>query len=309
MDPPAGLTDVVAISAGSRQALALRSDHTVVAWGSGVAAGLDGTPPASWSDIVAISAGSGNSLGLRSDGTVQAYGIWGEAGPPQAAGVAAISAANIDLFLNRDSTVSAYPGQPLGLPNDAGYRAVSAGHDYGLAIDSPGVSQPSLPGSDQPDAPPPALGSAVVQPSADSNPPGTAEAFQYTAMGSASVDTVHLYLDDQNEAAQVVVGVYGDENGEPVTLLGTGRSATLVNGDWNSIALNTSVALETGEHYWLALLSPRGSGVIRFRDLPGGSGGATQISARTDLTARHGLPRQWSSGTEFANAPASAYLT
>ncbi|GAA3635666.1 choice-of-anchor R domain-containing protein [Microlunatus ginsengisoli] len=310
MDPPADLTDVVAISAGSRQALALRADHTVVAWGSGVAAGLDGLPPANWSDIVAISAGSGNSLGLRSDGTVQAYGIWGEAGPPDAAGVAAISASNIDLFLNRDTTISAYPSQAGTLPSDAGYRAVSAGYGYGLAIESADASEPSLPpGTDQPDATLPALGSAVVQPSVDSNPPGTGEAFQYTASRSASADTVHLYLDDQNEAAQVIVGVYADANNEPFTLLGTGHSTTLVNGEWNSVTLNTPVTLEANEHYWLAILSPRGSGVINFRDLPSGSGGLTQISARHDLNARYGLPHQWSSGTKFANAPASAYLS
>ena len=290
---------MVAISAGSRQALALRSDHTVVAWGSGVAAGLDGTPPASWSDVVAISSGSGNSLGLRSDGTVLAYGIWGEAGPPHATNVAAVSASTIDLFLHRDATISAYPVSLAGLPTDSGYQAVSAGNDYGLAIEEPEAPEPAGP----------VLGSDVVQPSVDSNPPGTAEAFTYTASLDASADTFHLYLDPDNEAKLVIVGVYDDNGGEPGRLLSTGRSRTLVGGEWNSIPLATPVRVEAGEHYWLTLLGPKYYRPIRFRDLPNGTGEAAKISAQNNLTAYCGLPQHWSTGADFTNSPASAYLS
>ncbi len=303
MDPPDGLTDVVAISAGSRQALALRSDHTVVAWGSGVAGGLDGTPPGDWSDVVAISAGSGNSLGLRSDGTALAYGIWGEAGPPRATDVAAVSASNIDLFLHLDTTISAYPASPAGPPTSAGFRAVSAGDNYGVAIEATDSSEPP-PGTWAP-----ALGSADVQSSVDSNPPGTAEAFTYTASRDASADTFHLYLDQGNDANLVVAGVYDDDDGEPGTLLSTGRSRALRGGEWNAIPLGTPVGLEAGEHYWLTLLGPSHVGPIRFRDLPTGTGEATRISAQDNLTARCGLPQRWSSGGAFTNSPASAYLS
>jgi len=133
LDPPPDLSGVVAISAGDRVALALKSDGTVVAWGPGVNFSLDGTPPESWSDVVAISAGAGNMVGLRADGTVVAYGIWGESGPPSIDGVQALSAGQVDLFLQNDSTISAY--RPIsGVPTDSGYAAVSAGNDYGLAI-------------------------------------------------------------------------------------------------------------------------------------------------------------------------------
>ncbi len=298
LDPPADLTGVVAISAGSRQALALRSDGTVVAWGSGNLSGLDGTPPQEWSDVVAISAGSGNSVGLRSDGTVYAYGIWGESGPPQASDVAAVAASNIDVFLHRDGTVSAYPGSLTGAPSGSDYRAVAAGHGYGLAVAGPPAPAPSSP----------VLGSAEVQPAVDSNPSGTAESFQYVASKDATADTFHLYLDETNEAKSVVVGVYSDDAGRPGALLGSGRSWTLVNGAWNAIPVST-LTLEAGKPYWLALLGPKYGGVIRFRDLPHGSGGPTQISAETDLSGRRGLPRVWTPGTDFANSPASAYLS
>jgi len=249
-------------------------------------------------DVAAISAGSGNSLGLREDGTVLAYGIWGEAGPPHATDVAAISASNPDLFLNRDTTISSYPGPPGGLPTDSGYRAVSAGYNYGLAIEAAEAPQPWAP----------VLGSADVQPTVDSNPSGTAEAFQYTASRNAAANTFHLFLDPENEAGMVVVGIYDDDEGEPGALLGTGRSRTLAEGEWNPIPV-TTVTLQAGERYWLALLSPKHSGVIRFRDLPTGSGGATKVSAQTDLTATCGLPRDWRSGGDFTNSPAPAYLS
>jgi hypothetical protein len=297
MDPPAGLDDVTAISAGSRQALALRADGTVVAWGTGVSDGYDGTPPGLWTDVVAISAGSGNSLGLRSDGTVVAYGIWGESGPPRVSNVAALSASNADVFLHRDGTISVYRDNfPPSAPTGDGFQAVSAGYDYGLAIAA--AAEPSGP----------LLGSSDVQPWVDSNPAGTAEAFQYTATRSAPATTLHVYLDEQNEATQVIVGVYDDAEGQPGALLATGQTTELVPGEWNPIPI-TSTTITAGRTYWLALLSPRESGTIRFRDLPAGAGGPTKLSGQSDLSARCGLPATWTTGHDFANAPASVYLS
>lgn len=360
LDPPAGLSGVVAISAGSRQALALRADGTVVAWGNGVGPGLDGTPPAQWTDVVAVSAGSGNSLGLRSDGSVWAYGIWGEAGPPRVSDVAAISASNVDLFLRPDGTITAYPWAS-GVPTGTGHQAVSAGYDYGLAIaagsapepspspspsgsdgqvplPTPSVSgqptvapEPTPSGSSQPtdpppgqvplptvpelppdqgDAPPsgpPPLGSADVQPEVDYNPAGVAEAFQYTARSDAGVDTYHLFLDRANEAETVIVGVYDDHDGQPGKLLSSGRSDDVVTGGWNAIPIR-HLQIEQGRLYWLALLGPSETGIIRFRDLRHGDGGPTKLSAQHELTADTGLPTSWETGVDFANSPASAYL-
>ena len=52
--PPAGLRDVVAITAGI-QSLALKRDGTVVAWNGGT------PPPAGLSRVVAISAGGASA--------------------------------------------------------------------------------------------------------------------------------------------------------------------------------------------------------------------------------------------------------
>lgn len=299
LDPPADLDQVVAISAGPRHALALRADGTVIAWGPGVPAGLDGTPIASWSDVVAVAAGNGHNLGLQADGTVLAYGIWGESGPPKQTDVTAISAANLDLFLRADGTVGVYRGDAPAA-TDSTFQVVSAGFDYGLGI----VAAPAQPAE-------PLLGSAEVQPYVDANPSGTAEAFQYTATGSGPVDDFHVYLDEKSEADQVIVAVYADDHGEPGRRLAQARSAHLVTG-WNSIPIS-HVDIVSGERYWLALLSPRGSGVLRFRDRPDGEGGLTRLSDLRWLTARRGLPTTWRStwraSREYANAPASAYLS
>lgn len=66
------LTNIIAVSAGMNHSLALKSDHTVVAWGwdgDGKAA----VPP-DLTDVTAISAGRVHNLALRRDGTVIAWG-------------------------------------------------------------------------------------------------------------------------------------------------------------------------------------------------------------------------------------------
>jgi len=294
MDPPEGLDEVVAISAGSNQALALRADGTVVAWGHGASPYFDGTHPSRWTDIVAISAGSGNSLGLRSDGTVLAYGIWGESGPPSVDDVAAISASRRDVFLHVDSSVSTYPATwPPSEPTDPGIQAVAAGYDYSLAIGAP-----TLP-------PDPILGSADIQPFVDSNRAGTAEAFHYIAAGTGAATELNLYVDESNEARRIAVGVYADRAGRPGRLLARGRLTNVTNGEWNTIPINT-IQVAAGEEYWIALMSPRRAGTLRFRDLPDGDGGPTSLSHGMGM--RRDLPHRWRAGHAFANSPASAYL-
>ena len=70
-----GLTNVIAVAAGSSSSAALRSDGTVWAWGN-----VDGyatTVPVQiqgFANITAIAAGAGHMLALRNDGTVWARG-------------------------------------------------------------------------------------------------------------------------------------------------------------------------------------------------------------------------------------------
>lgn len=69
---PFGLDDVVAISGRWEHMLALRSNGTVVAWGSN----SDGQTnvPETLTSVIAIAAGKGHSVALKADGTVVAWG-------------------------------------------------------------------------------------------------------------------------------------------------------------------------------------------------------------------------------------------
>jgi len=63
------MTNVVAISAGADDCLALKNDGTVVEWNSWHSAA-----PAGLSNVVAISCGGGNNLALKADSNVVAWG-------------------------------------------------------------------------------------------------------------------------------------------------------------------------------------------------------------------------------------------
>jgi plastocyanin len=144
------------------------------------------------------------------------------------------------------------------------------------------------------------LGDQSVEPGLDSNPAGTAEAFQFTAAASGTVNVLYLYVDSGSTATSPIVGVYTNTaTNTPGTLLSQGTIRSPVSGAWNSVAVPPA-AVTAGAQYWIALLAP--SGTLRFRDV--GTGGRAQTSAQANLSA---LAATWSPGTSYANSPVSAY--
>jgi hypothetical protein len=142
--PPAGLTDVVAIAAGTYFSLALRGDGTVVGWGDNFIGQTQ--PPAGLSDVVAISAGDAHSLALRADGTVVGWGNdnQGQTTPPAGlTDVVAISAGiQYSLALRADGTVvgwgNNYSGAttpPAGLTDVVAITSSHNGHSLALRAD------------------------------------------------------------------------------------------------------------------------------------------------------------------------------
>lgn len=148
VDPSTGLTNATAISAGHDHGMALNSDGTVWAWGSGWNGqlgddtGNDSLVPvqALVSGITAIDAGAYHSLALQSDGTVWAWGDnwYGQLGdgntlttslfPVQVdqstglTGVTAIAAGDYhNLALKTDGTVWAWGANGNGQLGDGNY--------------------------------------------------------------------------------------------------------------------------------------------------------------------------------------------
>jgi hypothetical protein len=137
---PAGLTDVVAISAAYRSSAALRRDGTVVVWGSNPNGQL--TPPPTVVDIVSISMGPGHCLALKSNGTVIGWGVTGGTPwtpPAGLSSVVSISAGNgHSLALKSNGQVVGWGGMaaPAEITDIVG---ITAGAGVSLAVRSDGT--------------------------------------------------------------------------------------------------------------------------------------------------------------------------
>ncbi|MGR6320026.1 caspase family protein [Micromonospora soli] len=138
---PAGLRGVTAISAGSRHALALTTDGSVLGWGENTF-GQTRVPVRRLRGVRAIAAGGAHSLALCTDGTVAGWGNnnGGQAKTPKTVCQAVQVAAGgwHSLALLHDGTVAAWgenrDGQtrvPLGLQDIV---SVAAGEAHSLAL-------------------------------------------------------------------------------------------------------------------------------------------------------------------------------
>ena len=152
--------------------------------------------------------------------------------------------------------------------------------------------------------PPPALsvllGTATVQPVADSVSAGSAEAFAATASASGSVSQVSVYVDVGTTVPTMVVGIYSDDDGHPGTLLAKGTRTGLTALGWNDVTVPRT-SLQSGQRYWIALLG-LGDGDLRFRDGVGFSC-HSEVSRSTTLST---LPTTWQTGPVWASCDLAA---
>ncbi len=144
---PAGLDNVIAISAGQYHSLALKSNGTVVAWGQSGAG--SGSEPAGLSNMVAISAGYSHNLVLKRGGTVLAWGRndYGQGSVPAGFGnsnVVAIAAGDdFNLVLRSNGTVYAWGWNDYGqcnILNNSNIMGIGAGGLYSMVVRSNGTT-------------------------------------------------------------------------------------------------------------------------------------------------------------------------
>jgi hypothetical protein len=140
---PSDLT-CIAIDAGENHGLALKSDGTVLAWGSNIFGQTN--VPAGLAGVAAIAAGSNHSLALKNDGTVTAWGgnPAGESTVPTGLNaVAAVAAgANHSVALKNDGTIVAWGEATYGKttpPSGLRATAISAGYAHTAALKSDGT--------------------------------------------------------------------------------------------------------------------------------------------------------------------------
>ncbi|MGD0247625.1 MAG: fibronectin type III domain-containing protein [Candidatus Limnocylindrales bacterium] len=131
LDPPVH-HGILSISAADYHGLAVKSDHTVMAWGYNSAG--QANVPAGLTNVVAVAGGFAHSVALKSDGTVVAWGAntLGQLNvPPGLNHVIAISAgAFFTLALKSDGTIVAWGS------NTTGQTTVPAGTSHVTAIDA-----------------------------------------------------------------------------------------------------------------------------------------------------------------------------
>jgi fibronectin type 3 domain-containing protein len=145
------------------------------------------------------------------------------------------------------------------------------------------------------------LGNQTVETNADSDPPGTAEAFRYTAVASGSAGQLVLYLAPDNAATSVKLGLYSDNAGHPGSLLASGTVTSPSPGTWNTVNFTTPPSVTAGSNYWVGLLGT--GGTVSFRNQATGS--CSESASTTNLTS---LPATWTTGPVWSNCQLSAYV-
>ncbi len=148
---PSGLSDVVQVDAGFSYSVALKSNGTVVVWGTptfswaGTNYPISPAPPTA-TNVISISAGEYHCLALRNDGTVIGWGynVQGQATPPPLTNVVAIAAGGLhSLALKADGRVVGWGNNAQGQstpPNTlSNVVAIAAGENHSLAVKQDGT--------------------------------------------------------------------------------------------------------------------------------------------------------------------------
>ncbi len=146
------------------------------------------------------------------------------------------------------------------------------------------------------------LGDEGVESLKDHLAGGQAEAFPFPARTSGATGAVHVYIDSNDSATTLIVGLYANLNGHPGSLLTSGSLSAPQSRAWDTATV-APTQLVSGTTYWLAVLGT--GGTLRYRDRWHGPCKA-ETSRQTNLGV---LASLWSTGALYSTCPISAYVT
>lgn len=144
------------------------------------------------------------------------------------------------------------------------------------------------------------IGRATVAGTHDSDDPGMAEAFRQAASAAGTLAALAVYLDGQNTAGTVVVGLYAEAGGHPGTLLTQGTITGARAGTWNTVGV-PPVSVQAGVTYWLAVLQPAATGgSLGIRDTS-----TRSVQSETSGVGLTALPATWTPGASWNSGSVS----
>jgi alpha-tubulin suppressor-like RCC1 family protein len=133
---PASATNVIAVSAGENQSMALRSDGTVVAWG------YVSTVPPNVINVTAIAAGYNFCSALTADGTVLKWGKDATSATILGTNMIAIASGECNYGMDSNGTVSVWGTPSLNLfpsGNNTNYSMIAAGNNWSAGMTKDGL--------------------------------------------------------------------------------------------------------------------------------------------------------------------------
>jgi hypothetical protein len=153
--------------------------------------------------------------------------------------------------------------------------------------------------------PPPGVylfGDQAIETGNDQNAAGQAEGFQTTSANTGTVTRLSIYVATGSASTKLTAGLYTDVGNHPGQLLTQATLTAPKAAAWNDVQV-PAASVTAGTKYWIVLLSPQGSGQLKFRD-KAGTTGLAEASLQTTLAA---LPQTWSSGARYTDGPLSGY--
>lgn len=141
------------------------------------------------------------------------------------------------------------------------------------------------------------VGNTTVFPEVTTAP--TRRAAPYTMSEAGQLQSISIY--HQGGSGQMILAVYDDKSGRPGKCLGV-TSATAINSSqgWQTVALQSPVAVSSGQQIWLAWVFERNPGVRVTEGTPG--------RAESRATWSRGMPFAFG-GSTMADYICSIYAT